>query len=82
MNIIDAICKEHPHKEIVIDKCVRCGKETYKDFVICKSCIADTLIFNQEFAGTILGTNFFDNFKFEEWEEIIEERLKNRYLTK
>lgn len=64
-------------KEIKIDKCYRCGSnEVYEGYVTCKSCIADTLIFNEEFAVTILGTIFFDNFKIEEWEDVINERLE------
>jgi hypothetical protein len=80
MNIIDAISK-YPHKEIKIDKCVTCGKDVYQGYVICKSCIADTLIFNEEYAGTILGTDFFDNFDIDDWKEVIDERL-NYFVNK
>ena len=77
MNIIDEMKRNHPHKELDITKCYICGNEVYPGYVMCKACIADVLIFSPQFADVILGTDFVDNFKIDEWEDVICEKLKN-----
>ena len=76
MNIIDAIGKNIPHKDMDTSKCYKCGKESYPGFVMCRACIADVILFSPDFVDVVMGTDFTNNFNIDDWKDILSERIE------